>query len=162
MLNNWFFINTSTIAIRVADYEENELLFDESLIYAEDLNKWCELVVNRMVIFLNQVLSYYRNTPGSLVSNTLASDLAGVSFFRRHLKTPLIKISKDTSLNIKKKMIKELNNAIYGATEKGDVLLTSCLAWQLMIARFNIASIIKFPRSIFKSFFVLLSSKIHK
>lgn len=162
MLDNWFFIHTSTIAIRVADYEKNELLFDESLVYYEDINKWCELVVNRKVIFLDKVLSSYRKTPGSLMSNTLASDMAGVDFYRRHQRAPLTSISKETSSNIERKLIKELKDAIYSATEKGEILLTIRLAYQLIIAQLNFAAIINFPRSVLKSILISLSSKVNK
>jgi glycosyltransferase involved in cell wall biosynthesis len=136
-LEHWFYVCSDSIAIRVKDYLLANLLFDETLLYFEDLNKWSELVVNRKVVFLNEVLASYRRTPGSLMSNTVDSDIAGVEFFQRHLNTPLIVLPKETHLVVQLRLIKEIEDAIYGVANKGLVNKTLNLSLTLLKTKFS-------------------------
>jgi len=123
-LDNWFYVCSDSIAIRVKDFKLEELLFDESLVYFEDLNKWCELVVNRKVVFLNKVLASYRETPGSLMSHTVNFDIAAIVFFQRHLTSPLITLPKPTRKKLKLRLTSEIKDVLYGVANKGFVFKT--------------------------------------
>lgn len=131
-LEHWFYVCSDSIAIRVKDYSLSNLLFDETLLYFEDLNKWSELVVNKKVVFINKVLASYRRTPGSLMSNTVDFDIAGVEFFQRHLNTPLIFLPSKTRLIVEQRLTKEIEDAIYGVANKGLVVKTLGLSLTLI------------------------------
>ena len=152
-LNNWFFICSDSIAIKISDYELSELLFDESLVYFEDLNKWSELVVNRKIIFIDQVLASYRETPGSLMSQTVDFDIAAIAFFQQHLTSPLIKLPQKTKYCIKKRLVKEIKDALYGVANKGFVFHTFKLSLMLLKIEPTFSHIRASLKNIIVSFF---------
>jgi len=134
-LDNWFYICSDSIAIKTKDFTLTELLFDESLVYFEDLNKWSELVVNRQVIFLNKVLASYRETPGSLMSQALDFDIAAIAFFQRHLTSPLIELPERTKLNIQRRLIGEIKDSLYGVANKG--LISNTFKFSFMLLKIS-------------------------
>ena len=90
-------------------------------------------MVNRQVVFLNKVLASYRETPGSLMSNTLDFDIAAIAFFQRHLTSPLIELPNQTKMNIQQRLIREINDALYGVANKG--LVSQTFKFSLMLLK---------------------------
>lgn len=122
MLESWFFICSDSIAFKRCEYDDDELYFDESLVYYEDINKWCDLVVNKQVILSRKILASYRDTPSSLMKSTLSADIAGIAFYEKHLHSSLVPLTEEQKSILNKKLIAEIRDAIFSTSNEGNVL----------------------------------------
>jgi len=140
-LDSWFFVHTSSISFMKCDYKEHELYFNETLLYFEDLSKWCELVVNKKVLYIDNVLSSYRDTPGSLMTNSSLFDLYEVDFFENHLLNPLLPLSDLTKTNVAKRQSKSLKDALYSLSRNGEVGKTISFSIRLLKTNLNLKTL---------------------
>lgn len=141
-LESWFFVHTTSIAFKKLDYYKSYILFDESLLYFEDLNKWCELVVNKKIIYLDKVLSSYRDTPGSLMSDSALFNLSEIEFFKKHLLSPLIEIPESTQKKLMLKQYSAVKDALFSFSSKGDIIKTLSLSKILLKINLNVKNLI--------------------
>lgn len=131
-LTQWVFLHVNSVAIKTANVPRNELLFDESLIFAEDIAKWCRLLQQRPLLLIKECLATYRDTPDSLMTNQLKADMAAFSFFESHLHQPLQPLTPAVLQVVREKIIKELKDIIYIAAAKGKVALVVKSSKQLI------------------------------
>jgi len=122
-LTHWIFLHVNSISIKKDRFLLDELLFDETLIFAEDISKWCQLLCNRQLILIKTCLATYRDTPNSLMTDQLKADLAAISFYESNLSKPLEPLSKLTIEVIHHKIVKEIKDVIYGAAQQGKLKL---------------------------------------
>lgn len=112
-LSEWVFLHVNTVALRKDAYKLSDILFDETLLFAEDINKWCELSIIHPFIYIDQPLATYRDTPNSLMKDRLKADIAAVDFISQHLHCPLTPISKQSKQLLSSKLSKEIKDVLY-------------------------------------------------
>jgi len=149
--HTFFYIWTGSIAIRTSFYQKETLLFNESLTFYEDINKWCDLVVDQKLVFLKDVLSSYRDTPGSLMSFTLAYNLAGINFYKQHLYNPKVELPSKTQHIIKLKLDKEIQDTMYLTAKNKKTLLTIKLSLELLKNKFSLSNMTNTAKQIILS-----------
>jgi len=142
-LNNWIFLHVNTVAIKRNSFELDLLLFNENMVFAEDIAKWCELLVNNKLLLINKTLATYRDTPNSLMTNQLQADLAALYFFESHLSSPLMPLDNLTKRSLSKKINKELLDSLHLASTKGLSKITFNLSIKLLKYSLSTSNIFK-------------------
>tara|TARA_R110001583_G_scaffold116972_2_gene267867 strand:+ start:9923 stop:10888 length:966 start_codon:yes stop_codon:yes gene_type:complete len=131
-LNNWIFLHVNTVSIKRDLFDSNILLFNEEMTFAEDISKWCDLLVNNKLLFIDKPLATYRDTPNSLMTNQLQADLAALYFFETHLFSPLITLDILTKKSLQRKINKELLDSLHLASAQGLSKTTFKLSMKLL------------------------------
>lgn len=112
-LTEWVFLHVNTVALRKSAFNISDILFDEKLLFAEDISKWCELSVIFPFIYINQALATYRDTPNSLMKDGLKADIAAVDFISQHLHKPLVEVNEKTKQKLCIKLSTEIRNVLH-------------------------------------------------
>lgn len=141
-LTDWVFLHVNTVALRKSAFELSDILFDETLLFAEDISKWCELSVKQPFIFINQPLATYRDTPNSLMTNQLKADIAAVDFLYLHLHHPLVSITKITKQKLSAKLTKEIKDVLYLLAKDNDLSGYALYTKMLLKHQCSLANII--------------------
>lgn len=150
-------IHTNTITIKRTSYTLNEINFNEKVTCTEDLLLWNHLICSSSGIYLDEVLSTYRNSDGSVTDNKYQFDLDTYRYFKENLANPLTKFSKKEKMALKEKATNDILDAAYYQSEHNPKLAIS-LYWEalqfnsnLLTLRQTIKSLIKISyRAIFK------------
>ena len=150
-IESCFFVHTSSIAIRLKDYNKDDLYFNETLTYYEDITKWCEVVINKQVAYIDKTLSYYRESPNSLMTNTLNFELAGIDFYQQQIEQPLCQLAKPLIETLQKKKTKEIKDACYSASKAKNTSIVLSLSNRLLADDFSVSSLIFAVKCFIKS-----------
>jgi glycosyltransferase involved in cell wall biosynthesis len=78
-------MHTSAVLVRRQLIEQQESAFAEDLVIGEDIDLWFRLTKGRQVAFVNEELSYYRQHPTSITTNTEKLLLGGIAAHSRNL-----------------------------------------------------------------------------
>jgi glycosyltransferase involved in cell wall biosynthesis len=152
-IESCFFVHTSSIAIRLKDYDKENLYFNEALTYYEDITKWCEVVIKKQVVYVDQTLSYYRESPNSLMANTLNFELAGVDFYQQQLNEPLSLLSDNLVEILQCKKCKEIKDACYSASKVKKTAVVFHLASKLLVNDFTFYNLVFVAKCSIKSIY---------
>jgi len=155
-LTTFFMVHTSSIAFKKQAYSLESILFDETLIYYEDLLKWSQLAINQNVVYIPQVLSSYRDTPGGLISNSKDFDLGGIDFYENQLQQPLCPLSDDLKKILRNKLIIEYRNSLYSVACNGEFKNTLMLSLNLLKMNLTLTNL----KLTFKSIVSSLKNKL--
>ena len=150
-IESCFFVHTSSIAIRLKDYNKEDLYFNETLTYYEDITKWCEVVINKQVAYIDKTLSYYRESPNSLMTNTLNFELAGIDFYQQQIEQPLCLLEAPLVEMLQKKKSKEIKDACYSASRAKKTTTVFRLSNTLLADEFSFSSLIFVAKCFIKS-----------
>ena len=80
-LNWFFFAHTNAVTINMHHFQKSDVMFNEDLVYYEDLTKWVELGKRTPFSLVLKPLSMYRETPESLMSDTHKFNKATLDFY---------------------------------------------------------------------------------
>jgi glycosyltransferase involved in cell wall biosynthesis len=152
-IESCFFVHTSSIAIRLNDYNKENLYFNESLTYYEDITKWCEVVINKQLAYIDKTLSYYRESPDSLMANTLNFELAGIDFYQQQIEQPLCVLTEHLVEILKSKKIKEIGDACYSASKAKETTIVLRLMRTLLAEQFSVKHFVFSVKCLVKSIF---------
>jgi glycosyltransferase involved in cell wall biosynthesis len=142
-LNHWIFLHANTISIKKASFTGSALLFNENMLFSEDISKWCELLVDKELLLINKCLATYRDTPSSLMSNQLQADLAALDFFELHLLSPLIPLDETSKKSLYRKINNEILDCLHLASNKKPSMTTFKLTMKLLKYSPTFTNIIK-------------------
>jgi glycosyltransferase involved in cell wall biosynthesis len=152
-IESCFFVHTSSIAIRLKDYDKENLYFNETLTYYEDITKWCEVVMNKQIAYIDKTLSYYRESPDSLMANTLNFELAGIDFYQQQIEQPLCVLTEHLVEILKSKKIKEIGDACYSASKAKETTIVLRLMRTLLAEQFSVKHFVFSVKCLVKSIF---------
>lgn len=152
-IESCFFVHTSSIAIRLKDYDKENLYFNEALTYYEDITKWCEVVITKQVAYIDKTLSYYRESPNSLMANTLNFELAGIDFYQQQIDQPLCLLTDHLVELLQSKKRKEIKDACYSASKAKKSSVVFRLAGTLLADDFSFYNLFFVTKCSIKSFF---------
>lgn len=149
-LSKWVFLHVNTVAFRRAKFNQSDLMFDEKLLFAEDINKWCDMIIKEPFHYISEPLATYRDTPNSLMEDTLKADIAALTFVLSHRKTPLIALSEQTKAMLDKKIVKETKDVIYQSAMQREANIFWHHANTLLKRQCSIKNIIFIGKSLLK------------
>jgi len=120
-IESCFFVHTSSIAIRLKDYNKEDLYFNETLTYYEEM------------------------------ANTLNFELAGIDFYQQQIEQPLCQLAKPLVEILQKKKDKEFKDACYSASKAKETTTVCRLGNTLLGDSFSLSNLIFVVKCFIKS-----------
>lgn len=106
-------IDTNSITIRLSSFDLSDLLFNESVVCTEDLRLWNFLMLNSRGIYLDEVLSIYRNSNNSVTDNIFQFEFDSYKYIRQELDSHCVNLNRKQIKILKDRATLDLLSAAY-------------------------------------------------
>jgi len=135
---------TGSIAIRKKSYIENNLLFNEQLTCAEDILLWCYIVSNGNGLYIDEVLSLYRNNMESMTKDIAQVDYDTFKFYKLILKNHFNDLSSIEQKTLKDRAVSDILSAAYIKEINGEKKLSYQMLLESMKFSLSLRTLIAF------------------